>query len=82
MCPLPLPTHHQAVIAQTAHDQALLRERVARLGGPAGLARLAAALEAVRAQVAAELAAGGFSVSVTPSASEADTTDVESPNPR
>ena len=39
------------MIAQTSHDQALLRERVARLGGPAGLSRLAAALEAVRQQV-------------------------------
>ena len=35
----------------------------------------------VRFQVAGELAAGAFS-SLTPSASEADTTDGDSPNPR
>ncbi|EFJ46555.1 hypothetical protein VOLCADRAFT_92991 [Volvox carteri f. nagariensis] len=72
----------QAVIAQVAHDQSLLRERIAKLGGEAGLGRLQAALEAARQAVAAELAergAGGAgSGSGTPS--EADTTDAESPS--
>lgn len=45
----------QALIAQVRHDTALLRERVGRLTGAAGRERLAAALEAVRAQVEADL---------------------------
>jgi hypothetical protein len=47
----------QAMINQVSHDHALLADRIARLTGPEGSARLAAALEHVRLQVAAELAA-------------------------
>lgn len=43
----------QAVIEQVAHDHALLRERIQRLGGSQGLVRLEAALNLARAQVAA-----------------------------
>lgn len=43
----------QAVIDQVAHDHALLRERIQRLGGSQGLVRLEAALNLARAQVAA-----------------------------
>ncbi|GLI67561.1 hypothetical protein VaNZ11_011759, partial [Volvox africanus] len=69
----------QAVIAQVAHDQSLLRERVSKLGGQAGLARLEAALEAARRTVAAEIAErGAVSGSTSTTASEADTTDPES----
>ena len=39
----------QAVIEQVQHDHKLLRERIMRLSGPKGLARLEAALAAVRA---------------------------------
>ncbi|GIM13439.1 hypothetical protein Vretimale_16489, partial [Volvox reticuliferus] len=69
----------QAVIAQVAHDQSLLRERVSKLGGEAGLARLEAALEAARRTVAAEVTErGAGSGSTSTTASEADTTDAES----
>lgn len=47
----------QAMISQVAHDHALLAERIARLTGPEGSARLKAALAHVRQQVAAELQA-------------------------
>lgn len=39
----------QAVVEQVGRDHALLRERISRLGGARGLARLDAALAAVRA---------------------------------
>lgn len=47
----------QAMIAQVSHDHALLAERIARLTGPDGSARLQVALAHVRQQVAAELQA-------------------------
>jgi hypothetical protein len=47
----------QAMIAQVSHDHALLAERIARLTGAEGAARLEAALAHVRQQVAAELQA-------------------------
>lgn len=43
----------QAVIEQVNHDHALLRDRIQRLGGEQGLARLEAALNLARAQVSA-----------------------------
>jgi hypothetical protein len=43
----------QAVVEQVAHDHALLRERIQRLGGDQGLVRLEAALNLARAQVSA-----------------------------
>lgn len=43
-------------MSQVAHDTSLLRERVGKLGGPAGLARMEAALAAVRQRVLAEMA--------------------------
>lgn len=46
----------QAMVEHVSHDHALLAERIARLTGPEGSAHLAAALEHVRQQVAAELA--------------------------
>lgn len=45
------------MIAQVSHDHALLAERIARLTGAEGSARLEAALAHVRQQVAAELQA-------------------------
>lgn len=45
------------MIAQVSHDHALLAERIARLTGAEGAARLEAALAHVRQQVAAELQA-------------------------
>ncbi|DBA71287.1 TPA: hypothetical protein ACH3X2_011103 [Trebouxia sp. C0005] len=54
----------QAVIEQVRHDHTLLKERVARLGGPKAAARLEAGLAAARA---AALAQG--STTNTPSAS-------------
>jgi hypothetical protein len=53
----------QTMIAQVHHDTALLRERVGRLTGAAGRERLGAALEAVRAQVEAELEEAGSDAS-------------------
>ncbi|KAF8072855.1 hypothetical protein HT031_000515 [Scenedesmus sp. PABB004] len=47
----------RAMVAHVAHDHALLAERIARLAGAEGSARLAAALEHVRQQVSAELTA-------------------------
>lgn len=47
----------QAMVAQVSHDHTLLAERIARLTGPDGSARLEAALAHVRQQVAAELQA-------------------------
>lgn len=47
----------QAMITQLAHDHALLAERIERLTGAEGAARLEAALAHVRQQVAAELQA-------------------------
>jgi len=44
----------QALVEAVAHDHSLLRERVRRLTGAAGLVRLDAALSGVRAAVAAE----------------------------
>ena len=44
----------QAMVEAVAHDHGLLRERVRRLTGNAGLVRLDAALSGVRATVAAE----------------------------
>lgn len=54
----------QAVIEQVRHDHALLKERVARLGGPKASARLEAGLAAARAAALAHASA-----STTPSAS-------------
>ena len=51
----------QAVIEQVRHDHTLLKERVARLGGPKASARLEAGLAAARAAAS--------SASTTPSAS-------------
>lgn len=45
------------MISQVSHDHALLAERIARLTGAEGSARLEAALAHVRQQVAAELQA-------------------------
>jgi hypothetical protein len=42
-----------AIVAQVEHDQALLRARVGRLSGPAGLQRFDAAIAAAEASVAA-----------------------------
>lgn len=47
----------QAVIEQVGHDHQLLRERIARLGGPKAMARLEAGLAAARAAIIAEAAA-------------------------
>lgn len=44
----------QAVIEQVQHDHSLLRERILKLSGPAGGARLDVALEAGRSLVASE----------------------------
>ena len=44
----------QAVIEQVRHDHALLKERVARLGGPKASARLEAGLAAARAAALAQ----------------------------
>lgn len=52
---LSLDASVQAMIAQVSHDHSLLAERIARLTGPDGSARLEAALAHVRQQVAAEL---------------------------
>ena len=49
----------RAMVSQVAHDHSLLAERVARLTGADGAARLAAALEAAREEVAAEVEAAG-----------------------
>ncbi|KXZ46915.1 hypothetical protein GPECTOR_39g409 [Gonium pectorale] len=74
------PTSERAVLQQTAHDQALLRERVAKLGGEAGLERLQAALESAHRAVAVEAAERGWgSASTSAVVSEAESTDVESP---
>ena len=43
----------QAMVEQMQRDHALLRARIQRLGGPAGIARLGAALAAVRANAPA-----------------------------
>ncbi|GBF92073.1 hypothetical protein Rsub_04420 [Raphidocelis subcapitata] len=45
----------QAMVAQVRHDHGLLHDRIGRLTGPDGAARLEAALEAVRREVAAEV---------------------------
>lgn len=47
----------QAMITQVSHDHSLLAERIARLTGAEGSARLEAALAHVRLQVAAEIQA-------------------------
>jgi hypothetical protein len=47
----------QAMVAQVSHDHALLAERIERLTGAEGSARLRAALAHVRQQVEKELAA-------------------------
>ena len=39
----------QAMMEQVARDHELLRERIVRLGGPAGITRLEAGLAAARA---------------------------------
>ena len=44
----------QAVVEQVARDHALLRERIQRLGGQAGITRLEASLAAARANAAAQ----------------------------
>jgi hypothetical protein len=45
------------MVVHVKHDHALLAERIARLTGADGSARLAVALDHVRQQVAAEIAA-------------------------
>ena len=55
----------QAVIEQVRHDHSLLKERVARLGGPKATARLEAGLAAARAAALSQ----SSSASSTPSAS-------------
>lgn len=45
----------QAMVSQVRHDHSLLHERVLRLTGPEGVARLDAALQAVREEVEAEM---------------------------
>lgn len=52
-----LPYAPQAMVVHVKHDHALLAERIARLTGAEGSARLAVALDHVRQQVAAEVAA-------------------------
>jgi glycine cleavage system regulatory protein len=47
----------QAMVTQVSHDHSLLAERIARLTGAEGSARLEAALAHVRQQVAAEIQA-------------------------
>ena len=47
----------QAVIEQVRHDHSLLKERVARLGGPKATARLEAGLAAARAAALASASA-------------------------
>uniref|UniRef100_A0A383WBG9 Uncharacterized protein n=1 Tax=Tetradesmus obliquus TaxID=3088 RepID=A0A383WBG9_TETOB len=47
----------KAMVVHVKHDHALLAERIARLTGAEGSARLAVALDHVRQQVAAEIAA-------------------------
>ena len=60
----------QAVIEQVRHDHALLKERVARLGGPKATARLEAGLAAARAAALAQ-ASASTTPSVSPNSSPA-----------
>ena len=60
----------QAVIEQVRHDHALLKERVARLGGPKAAARLEAGLAAARAAALAQASAWN-SPSASPNSSPA-----------
>ncbi len=60
----------QAVIEQVRHDHALLKERVARLGGPKAAARLEAGLAAARAAALAQASASN-SPSASPNSSPA-----------
>ena len=53
----------QAMVHQVSHDHNLLRERVVRLTGAEGGARLEAALQAARADVDAELEEAGSEAS-------------------
>ncbi|DBA87711.1 TPA: hypothetical protein ACH3X1_004714 [Trebouxia sp. C0004] len=60
----------QAVIEQVRHDHTLLKERVARLGGPKAAARLEAGLAAARAAAVAQASASN-SPSASPNSSPA-----------
>lgn len=55
----------QAMVEQVARDHELLRERIVRLGGPAGITRLEAGLAAARAAAAQQ--ASELSPSTSPS---------------
>lgn len=59
------------MIAQVSHDHALLAERIARLAGSDGSARLEVALAHVRQQVKAELQAAEEDAALMEDAPEA-----------
>ncbi len=61
----------QAVIEQVRHDHALLKERVARLGGPKATARLEAGLAAARAAALAQASSAPSTPSASPNGSPA-----------
>lgn len=61
----------QAVIEQVRHDHSLLKERVARLGGPKATARLEAGLAAARAAALSQSSSGPSTPSASPDSSPA-----------
>jgi hypothetical protein len=65
----------KAMMAHVRHDHALLAERISRLTGADGSARLAAALDHVRAQVAAELTAAEAEEAAAAAAEENEESD-------
>ena len=69
----PFPCLLQAVIDQVRHDHSLLKERVARLGGPKATARLEAGLAAARAAALAQSSSAPGTPSTSPNSSPAKT---------
>lgn len=63
----------QAVIEQVRHDHSLLKERVARLGGPKATARLEAGLAAARAAALSQSSSAPTTPSTSPNSSPAKT---------
>lgn len=63
----------QAVIEQVRHDHTLLKERVARLGGPKATARLEAGLAAARAAAVSQSPSAPNTPSASPNSSPAKT---------
>lgn len=63
----------QAVIEQVRHDHSLLKERVARLGGPKATARLEAGLAAARAAALSQSSSAPTTPSASPNSSPAKT---------